>query len=262
MIRVVTPGQILFALGFAGLGILSLIYRDFALQWQPVPAGIAHRATLALGSGALLLACGVAIPVKKLAPLATGILTAYLLVWVLLLHGPRVLAHPTNVGVWNGLCESLALTAGGWTLLALLGSARHRGLGRLLAAHGIRGGRLLFACTLLVFGLAHFVYADFTATLIPAWIPARLPLAYLTGAAHAAAGIALLAGIVPQVAATLEALMMSSFVVLVHLSAVAAQPRSHEQWTALCVATALSGAAWLIAAALRTKSAPRGRADR
>lgn len=262
MIRLVSPGQVLLALGLAGLGTLSLFYRDFALQWQPVPPGLPGRAALALASGILLLACATGLIVKRAAPLAAGVLLAYLCLWVLLLHGPRVAAHPSNVGVWLGLCESLALAAGGWTLLALLGSARHRGLARRIAAHGVRGGRLLFALALLVFGLSHFVYADFTATLIPKWIPARVPLAYLTGTAHAAAGVALLCGVLPQLAATLEALMMSSFVILVHFSAVAARPHSREQWTALAVATALTGAAWLIAGALAAKSASRGRAER
>ena len=50
---------------------------------------------------------------------------------------------------------------------------------------------------MVVFGLSHFAYADFTASMIPAWMPARLILAYVTGAAHLAAGAALLLGVVP-----------------------------------------------------------------
>jgi len=40
------------AVGLIGLGVLSLIYRDFTLQWEPVPAGVHDRLTLALASGA------------------------------------------------------------------------------------------------------------------------------------------------------------------------------------------------------------------
>ena len=48
-------GHVLFAVGLAGLGSLSLLFDDFALAWQPVPLSIPFRATLAYASGALLL---------------------------------------------------------------------------------------------------------------------------------------------------------------------------------------------------------------
>ena len=111
---------------------------------------------------------------------------------------------------------------------------------------------------MVVFGLSHFAYADFTASMIPPWMPARLPLAYLTGAAHGAAGTALLLGIVPVLALRLEAIMMSAFIVLVHVPAVLAQPSNREQWTALCVATALAGAMWVVLGSFRVRFKPLG----
>ncbi len=108
----------------------------------------------------------------------------------------------------------------------------------------------------MVFGLSHFAYADLTAAMIPAWMPARLPLAYLTGAAHVAAGTALLLGVVPALAVRLEAIMMSAFIVLVHLPAVLAQPANREQWTGLCVATALAGAVWVVLGSFRVSFRP------
>ena len=52
-------------------------------------------------------------------------------------------------------------------------------------------GRYLFALTLVIFGWQHFDVASFIATLIPAWMPARLFLAYFTGGAFIAAGVAI-----------------------------------------------------------------------
>ena len=257
MFRFLGPGQVLFAAGLAGLGVLSLMHHDFALQWQPVPAGIPAREGLALASGSLLLIAAVALLLKRAARLAALVLTLFFLSWVLLLQLPRLVGQPLSIAVWLGLCESLTLTVGAFVLYAWLDNLRadsRPGLAATAAAVGY--ARLLLGAAMVVFGLSHFAYADFTATMIPAWLPARLPLAYLTGAAHVAAGTALLLGVVPALAVRLEAIMMSTFIVLVHLPAVLAQPGNREQWTALCVATALSGAMWVVSGSFRVTFRP------
>ena len=48
----------LFAIGMIGLGILALVYGDFALVWQPVAPWFPARTTLAYLSGVIMLACG------------------------------------------------------------------------------------------------------------------------------------------------------------------------------------------------------------
>ena len=91
----------------------------------------------------------------------------------------------------------------------------------------------------------------------------RLWLAYATGTGHAAAGLAILLGIRPRLAATLEALMMSSFVVLLHVPSLWAKPApdwapvARIEWIALYWASALAGSAWIIARSLRAGSPPR-----
>jgi hypothetical protein len=42
-----------------GLGMVALIFGDFALVWQPVAAWIPGRTALAYGSGVLMMVCGV-----------------------------------------------------------------------------------------------------------------------------------------------------------------------------------------------------------
>jgi uncharacterized membrane protein len=246
MFRYLGPGQMLFAIGLAGLGVLSLVHHDFALQWQPVPQGIPARELLALASGALLVLAAAALVVRRTARTAALVLALFLFSWVLLLQLPRLLMQPLNIAVWLGLCESLALTVGGWVLYAWLDSTQPAAAGTATAATAVGYARLLMGAAMVVFGLSHFAYPDFTASMIPAWIPGRLALAYFTGAAHLAAGSALLLGIWPALAVRLEAIMMSAFVLLVHLPAVAAQPANREQWTALFVATALAGAMWSV----------------
>jgi uncharacterized membrane protein len=245
MLRYLGPGQVLFAIGLAGLGVLSLVHHDFALQWQPVPQGIPARDVLALASGAVLVLAAAALLVRRSARTAAAVLALFLFSWVLLLQLPRLAMQPLNIAVWLGLCESLTLSVGAWVLYAWLDNIPSRSAaGFATTATAVSYARLLLGAAMVVFGLAHFAYADFTASMMPVWIPARLALAYLTGAAHLAAGAALLLGIVPALAVRLEAIMMSAIVLLVHIPAVAAQPSSREQWTGLFVATALTGAMW------------------
>ena len=82
-------GHLVFAISMAGLGILSLIYGDFAMNWQPVPPGIPGHAVLAYLSGVMLLAGGAGLLVRPTMTGAGLLLTLNLLVWLLLLQVPR-----------------------------------------------------------------------------------------------------------------------------------------------------------------------------
>ena len=48
----------LYALGALLLGAIGIYFHDFAMQWQPVPAGIGMRTQLAYLSGLLLIVGG------------------------------------------------------------------------------------------------------------------------------------------------------------------------------------------------------------
>jgi uncharacterized membrane protein len=257
MIRPITPGHLLYTLGIAGLGILSIAYDDYALQWQPVPDWVPGHSALAYASGLILLLAAAGTFFKRTGTICALVLAVDLLLWAVLLRAPIALPDPLNVGLSLGFFEDLALTCGGWLLFASLVEPGSRLDVRFVAdGAGRRVARYLFAASCLLFGLSHFVYASVTAEMIPAWLPERLSLAYLTGAGHFAAGIGILLAIFPRLAATLEAIMMSSFVLLVHIPSIGNPPpfqwapTSRIQWTYLFVSLALAGSAWVVARSL------------
>jgi uncharacterized membrane protein len=241
-------GAVVFALAMCGVGVLALLYGDFALQWQPVPQGLPWRQGIAYLSGSMTLAAGIGLFVRPIAARCALALTVLLLcLWVL----PQILkvaAAPLSVLSLLGLCETLAVMAGG--LILWLSLSRRGAMGM---------ARCLFGVACVVFGLSHFVYADFTAGMIPHWLPLRLGLAYATGTGHLVAGLAILFGIRPRLAATLEALMMSSFVLLVHIPSLFLvpppdwAPTLRVQLTALFWTSALAGSAWIVARSLRDR---------
>jgi len=247
--HIITLGHILFAIGLMGLGVLSLGSGDFAYTWQPVPQWVIWRASLARLSGLLLCATGIALLIRRAVHYSAILVSLYLALVRFALHLPYVLFRLTDLGRWLGLGESLTLVCGGWILV--LAFSRHDSVTPVALWSNPRLPQFLYAGACVVFGVSHFVYADTTAGMVPAWLPFRVGVAYLTGAGHFAAGLAILFGIIPKLAATLEASMITSFVLLVHIPGVLSYPHSRLQWTMLRVASALAGAAWLVAGSLR-----------
>ena len=120
----------------------------------------------------------------------------------------------------------------------------------------VRAAQVLFGLTCVFYGWSHFAYADYTASMVPTWLPGRLAFAYFTGLGHIAAGIGIVFRIVPRVVAAthLEAIMMSLFGLLVWVPSFFAQPRPswatppQNQWSELVVSLVLAACAWLVAA--------------
>ncbi|HUO89390.1 MAG TPA: hypothetical protein VMU08_09470 [Rhizomicrobium sp.] len=234
-------GQVLLGVSIAALGALTLGIHDFALAWSPLPKWLVLHDALAAAFAALLLAAGVAVLVPRAARPA-ALLLAILLLLQLLLQVPLIVKHPLVMVVYENAGETLSELGGAWTLFSLLPD------GPLAALRNVRIGRILFALALLPFGLAHFVYLEMTAPLIPSWLPFHVPLAWFTGAAYVAAGLGILFGVLPRLAATLNAVMVSLFTLVIWVPAVIAAPAKLSDWSEFCVSTAITGAAWIAAA--------------
>jgi uncharacterized membrane protein YphA (DoxX/SURF4 family) len=127
-------------------------------------------------------------------------------------------------------------------------------------ACAMRAALVLFGLTCVFYGCSHFAYAEYTATMVPTWLPGRSGLAYLTGMGHLAAGIGMIFGVLPRLAATLEAIMMSFFGLLVWVPSFFAQPRPtwatppENQWSELVVTLMLTASAWMVADSLRGRA--------
>ncbi len=249
--------RVLFALGMVSLGILALVYGDLALVWYSVPAWVPWREGVAYASGIVMLGGGAGLLFKRTAPVSARILLPYLLIW-LLLRVPALAAAPLTEVHWQNAGELAVLVAGGWILFARLAESREGSkLQFATGENGIRIARILFAVSLLAFGLSHFVYARQTAGLVPPWLPFRTGWAYLTGAGHLAAGIGVLLSIYPRLAATMEAAMLSVFTLLVWVPAVLAAPTSLPQWTEFLISWAITAGAWVVAESMTAKDSTK-----
>lgn len=240
-------GRIALAVAVIGLGVLGLAVGDFALQWQPVPDSMPARTPLAYLTAIVFVALGIGLLTDRFQAASAAILCAAFFVWSFALHSAKLFAAPLDILSWLALCEILMIAAGA-LMLAVAYSASAE-----VSRYGVLVGRVLLGVCLPVFGASHFAYLQFTADMIPSWIPAHMFWAWFTGIGHAAAGIAILTGVLARLASLLFAVMVSGFVLLLHVPRTIADPASRQEWTMLVMAATIAGAAWCAAGSIAAR---------
>jgi hypothetical protein len=144
-------------------------------------------------------------------------------------QGPRLLHLPD----WENAAKVLAFVGGA---LVLAGGK----IGRF--------GAILFAITIVDFGILHFIEAVEASPYVPSWIPYHVFWMYFCGAALIASGIAILIRTKQKLAAALLGAMILTWFIILHLPRVAvadASAMDGELQSAL-FALAYSGTAFVI----------------
>lgn len=233
MNNAIKAGSLFFCTAVVFLGIQQVAYGDFIQGVFIAPSWLPWRAFWAYLSGAALIVTSLGLGSIEERRVATISLATILLLMFLLFHVTAPLAILHDGIARTRAFETLAMGA---MVLALLDAPLPT------------VGRLLFAVTLVVFGIQHFMYAGFVAAVVPSWIPWPLAWAYITGVAMIAAGMSLATGVQARMAALLLGLMFFLWVVLLHVPRLAAHLREEKEWNSAAVALAMCGAAWMFAA--------------
>lgn len=256
--RTVGLTQGLFALAAASLAIYSLVYGGSAPGLQLLPAWIPWRVWV-YGPVLVLLAASLGLFFSRAAAASALAIGAYQVIWAAICTRP-IFSAPLGIGAWYGFVEALTALVGAWILYAMLRQQSRRSGTAIDGEHAVRTAQVLFGLCCVFYGASHFAYADYTASMVPGWLPGRMGFAYFTGLGHIAAGVGIIVGILPRLAATLEATMMSLFGLLVWVPSFFAQPTPRwatppqNQWSELVVNLVLAASAWVVAASLRQRS--------
>jgi hypothetical protein len=229
-----------------GLGIIGLLHRNFVPVWNPAPKVSAGGLLVTLSSF-ISLSTGIGLLIQRMAGAATRLLLATFLVWLLLFRLPNFFLIPAFAACWSVFPLAVMLAAA-WVLYVWFATDWDRKyLSFAVGSNGLRVARTLYGLSLIFFGAAHFIDVKDTVSLIPNWLPGHLFLAYFTGCAFIAAGVAALTGVYARLAVTLSVLQMTLFLVLVWIPIVAKGSRDPFQWSETILNVALVAGGWVVA---------------
>lgn len=227
-------GRSFLGLATLGSGVLQLATGAFVRIVPKLPDWLPGQGLWASLFGGVLVLLGLALLTgvrARQAALGLGVL----LLAVALLHLPQAFGNPLRGFLWTAALKALALLGG-----ALVFAGWSSELGSRLAP-------VLLALFLVVCGLQHFVYLDFVTAMVPSWIPNQRFWACFTGVALMLGGTGLLVPRTARLAAGLSALMIYSWVLLLHIPRALAGPQHAFEAAGVFEALALSGVALVVA---------------
>jgi uncharacterized membrane protein len=253
MKNLITAACAFYGIGVAGIGVQQFYYSDLRPVILPPWPTWMHAGVLAYITGAALIAAGAMILIqKKVKTISLSLGTFFLLMFVLF-HVPYLLFinenSPRHLGLWTDPLKELALSGGAFVFAGLFnrmtpGSYKASWLEKIIPA-----GRIFFSITMIAFGIDHFLYTDFVATLVPSWIPAHVFWTYFAGVALIGSGVAIIINFQLKMVGQLLALMLFLWFILLHIPRAIADPSSGygNEITSVFEALAFSGIALAIA---------------
>lgn len=222
------------------LGLLGLIFGDFATGWQNVGPNVPLRTALAYFTGIVEIAGGGALFFPRSARMGAITLTLvysiFTLIWV-----PKSFMNLGNYDPIGNVFEELALVAAGLVLWAIFSPADS------VIARRKPFFVLLFGICPISFGIVHIVDMPGLLGWIPGWLPpTKMFWAYATTGGFFGAAIAILSGIMAPLAARLLTAEIVIFELLVWIPKLSAAPNTHFNWAGNAICVALAGASWVV----------------
>lgn len=238
-------GRYLFAMAILAFGIIQFVNGNFLIALFPLPENFSGRIFLMALISTLFVGAGIGMMINKIA-IRFALLTAILfLIFMIYPHLFKLFTDLHNGGEWTVVGEIAALMSGALILAGKI-SDRTSDPDRSVQ-HWYTYGRIIFAISLLIFGILHFVYADYIATLITAWIPFKLFWSYFVGLAFVAAFLGILTNVKIYLASVLLGFMFLFWVIFLHLPRLIAKPNVEPEWTSFFIAVAFCGIFFMIA---------------
>lgn len=241
VVKAALYGRIVFGLSAVVYGVVGLLWHDSG-AWQlanlfspliSTPISWCLAIAQVVFGFALLIS-----QYERLSSIVLGIVyTLFALSSV-----PGMVTAPKDPGSYVNFFEILSMSCGALAVYTFTetNEARATTLGRI--------ARLALGVCTLSFAWAQVVYLQYTASLVPTWIPpSQVFWTWLTTVAFALAGIAILIKIQARLAMRLMALMMALFGILVWVPHIVAQPHLLSNYIEISSNYLMTAAVWLVA---------------
>jgi uncharacterized membrane protein YphA (DoxX/SURF4 family) len=211
MNKQITAGRFIYATGIFGLAVVCIISKDFIVGRPPAwPEGFHINPAFAYISGVVLMISALAIIVNRKARIAAFVIAALIFFFSVLRH------LPVFMNDWANAYKSLALV-GGSLIIGCSFPRKDAIAGNRSDPVLITIGMILLASFFIAAGYAHFKFAQFVETLIPAYIPLHTFWTYFCGVCLLAGGIGLLIPQTRRMAALLSGIMVLGWFFLLHI---------------------------------------------
>lgn len=241
-------GRVFYGVSIAVLGIQTVI--DHAFPYMLIPPKLSWRPDVLIVPyffGTLLAVAGLCIIFNKKARLVSLLLRGLLLLVFVFYYLPFqfVVTDFTQLVSWENAEKELDLACGAFIVAGLFGETNYS-----------RIAKIVFAITIVCYGIIHFQHAEGVADYVPSWVPARLFWAYFAGAALIASGVGIIFKIRAELAAFLLGTMIFTWFVILHMPRVIMAEAAYlpSEISSACLAFAYSGIAFMIAKSLRKTS--------
>jgi hypothetical protein len=242
-------GRHVFGAAVLCLGLIKLVWPDYSDYDQLHAILTKTNGTIfAYAAAVAQIVGGAAILFRRTArtgAIVTG--AAYLV--LCLLFVPQIVATPLVFDPWGNFFEQFSLVTGAAIVYVRLSSTW-------TPATRSRMGRILFGICAATFAIYQAVHPDYTATLVPKWLPpSQMFWMWATTVLFGLAALALLLNRMALLATRLLTLMLAILGLLVWAPAVFADPHSQSNWSEAALTFAIAGAAWILADLLGTAAA-------
>lgn len=251
-----TIGRVFFALAMLGFGVQYAVTGHLRRGLPLCPTWLHPNTVLAYALAAVCITAGLALLTTwRTAAVSVILGIVFLASSVLYLLHFKYVASDGNGRTLFLECLSLASSA--------------------LILHGLSSGsrysllpaRLFFGVAMIVFGIQHFLYVGFLASLVPHYLPGHHLWVLATGLALIAAGLSIATTIEDTYAAYGLFVLFFGWLVLLHVPRILHALHNGDEWSSGFVVLAFSGTSLLLAAsstgtAIGKSSKPAPRKER
>ncbi|HEX8061319.1 MAG TPA: hypothetical protein VF473_10310 [Cyclobacteriaceae bacterium] len=237
-------GRVFFGISIAVMGIQTVV--DRAFPYMLIPPKLSWRPDAAIVPyffGTVLAVAGLCIVFNRKTRQASLLLAGLLALVFVFYYLPFqfIVTDYTQLVNWENAEKELDLACGA---LIVAECFSDKDTTRLLTIASV-----LFAITIISYGIIHFQHATAVADYVPSWVPARLFWAYLAGAGLLASGISMVINVKKDLAAFLLGVMIFIWFVVLHVPRVITAEAKFlpSEISSACLALAYSGIAFMIA---------------